>query len=93
MSDPKDIRIPLPGEGWRHYKGGYQSLYEIIGTGRDEHGNAVVVYKPYDWTLAQPAPIYVRQLADFLFEIDTGIRSIGDATSMRVQRFTLERIA
>jgi hypothetical protein len=64
------MRMPRKGEGWRHYEGGYQSLYEIVGTGHDtETGHAVVVYQRYRSTLAQDqvAPeLWVRPLDVFL---------------------------
>ncbi len=65
------VRMPKPGEGWRHYKGGPDSLYVIIGTGyHTETNDAVVVYQAYSWSLALPPTLFVRPLSVFLGTTD-----------------------
>lgn len=79
-----EIRMPQPGEGWRHYKGGYLSLYEIVGMGRDtETGQPVVIYKPFGCAPFAHPPLYSRPLGVFLGSVDT--------PDGHVQRFVLER--
>ncbi len=81
MKDQNDMRMPRAGEGWRHYKGGHASLYEIVGVGINVvDGNAVVIYRPYGWTLVQKPPLFTRPLDEFL-----------GFTEGKKQRFTIER--
>lgn len=63
------IRMPQPGEGWRDYKGGYQSLYEIMGIAtHTENGQPVVVYRLWQ---RLDAPLYVRPLEVFMASLRT----------------------
>lgn len=89
MSKEQHFRMPAQGDEWRHYKGGYDSLYTIVSMARDEDGNAVVVYMPSGWTLAQAPPVYTRRLADFIMEIDTGKDIHG--RNNKTPRFVCER--
>lgn len=69
----RDHRMPATGEGWRHYKGGHDSLYTIIGLSHDENGNVQVVYTPYRWwSLAQLPPIFNQPLGRFLQDVENG---------------------
>lgn len=78
----RDFIMPRTGEGWRHYKGGADSLYTIIGLSRDENGCVHVVYTPYGWSLAELPPIYNQPLGRFLQEVEN-----------KVPRFAFDRDA
>lgn len=68
--EQRHFRMPATGEAWRHYKGGSESLYTIIGLSHDEKGDVHVVYTPYGWTLAQLPPIYNQPIGRFLQEVE-----------------------
>lgn len=82
--EQRDFRMPATGEGWRHYKGGSDSLYTVIGLSRDENGNVQVIYTPFRWTLGQLPPIYNQPLGRFLQDVEnnkprfTFEREVGD---------------
>ena len=80
------LKMPEAGEGWRHYK---RDLYRVVGLGYDEQGTAVVVYTPWEWSLASPPPIYTRKLGTWFDEID--IFEDADGKRHRCARFVFER--
>lgn len=84
-----NFQMPRQGEGWRHYKGGYESLYAIVGVGPDSDGIPTVAYTPFTWGLAQAAPIYFQRLERFLQHIDAP-SNVGVGND-HVPRFTYER--
>lgn len=63
-----DLRVPRPGEGWRHTKS--NRLYEIAGTGHaTDTGKAVVIYRNWGHLTEQERDdpqLWVRDLAEFL---------------------------
>lgn len=96
--EQREIRMPATGEGWRHYRGGYKSLYTVIGMAVDaESGEPIVVYTEYGWSLIQLPPIYARKLSSFLQVIDTGYDEAkatrGDDGNRFTPRFKFEREA
>lgn len=82
-----EFRMPATGEAWRHYKGG---LYTVIGMGQDANGEAVVVYTDYRWSLVQLPAIYVRDLASFIRQVETG-KDSTTSKSIMSPRFKFER--
>jgi hypothetical protein len=91
MTEQRHFRMPATGEAWRHYKVGPASLYTIVGLARDDKGDAVVVYTPYGWRLAQLPPLYTQPLGRFLQELDMGIDPYDSREKIRKQRFEFER--
>lgn len=87
-------RLPVSGEGWRHYKQG-PSLYTIVGLSHHElTGELMVIYTEPNWSLAQLPPLYVRPLSDFLAMVDTGEKDRCNPEKTRKrQRFVFEREA
>lgn len=63
-----DLRMPRPGEGWRHVKS--NRLYEITGTGHvTDTGRAVVIYREWGALTVQDQrdpQLWVRALDEFL---------------------------
>ena len=76
----RDYKLPATGEGWRHYKGGSDSLYTIVGLSRDADGFVNVVYTPFRWSLGGKPPLYNQLLGRFLQDVENGR-----------QRFTYDR--
>lgn len=70
--EQRDFRMPATGEGWRHYKGGCNALYTIVGTALDDKGDVQVVYTPFGWSLAQLPPLFTQSLARFLQHVENG---------------------
>lgn len=78
--------MPATGEAWRHYRGG---LYTIIGMASDADGRAMVSYTEYGWSVIQLPPIYVRDIGDFVRQVETGKSQSGK--SVMEPRFRFER--
>lgn len=81
-----DHRIPKSGEGWRHYKGGHDSLYTIVGMSHNADGIPTVVYTPYRCSTTELPPLYDQPIDRFLQVI-----GYKGSTTGFVQRFTKER--
>ena len=65
------LRLPQPGEGWRHYSG---TLYKIVSVGFETtKGAAVVIYQHYGEPpgIQCTYPFWVRPLDEFLGYTDT----------------------
>lgn len=85
-----NLRMPQVGEGWRHYKGGSESLYEIVGVGYDaETGSAIVGYKAYGRPLTQ-TPLHTRRLDIFLSTVKVPRQTVIDSYEF-VPRFRYDR--
>lgn len=83
--------MPRQGEGWRHYKGGYQSLYIIVGVGPDHEGVPTVAYARWGDTSDQ-APIFFQPLGRFLQHVEIDV-SVYQQADHHVPRFRFEREA
>jgi hypothetical protein len=86
----KDFRLPATGEAWRHYKGGPDSLYTIVGLGHDPHGNIDVIYTPFGWSSPWLPPLHTNQINRFLQAIPVDADPIT-GKSRFMPRFKFER--
>ena len=63
-------RMPRSGEGWRHYKGGSDSLYEVIDLAvHTETGGPLVIYRAYSETGHRRGLSFARPLDVFLAQV------------------------